>query len=118
MNNTAPRKTTPGDSTNGPEQAIFDVIAERHRQIWEEGFTEAHDDEHANYELARAAACYMISPPFDPEDDFVLGLWPWGEAAFKPRTARENLVRAGALILAEIERLDRAALLNSEEPAP
>ncbi|NPW56957.1 hypothetical protein HPR97_34090, partial [Pseudomonas aeruginosa] len=35
--------------------------------------------------------------------------WPWDEEWWKPKSARENLVRAGALVLAEIERLDRSA---------
>jgi hypothetical protein len=33
--------------------------------------------------------------------------WPWRRPRFQAGERRENLVRAGALILAEIDRLDR-----------
>ncbi|HHG5326055.1 TPA: hypothetical protein ACPWPG_001447 [Pseudomonas aeruginosa] len=35
--------------------------------------------------------------------------WPWDEQWWKPSTARRDMVKACALALAEIERLDRAA---------
>jgi len=35
-------------------------------------------------------------------------VWPWGGFTWKPTTPRRDLVKAAALILAEIERLDRA----------
>ena len=35
--------------------------------------------------------------------------WPWNEAAWKPKDARRDLVRTAALIVAEIERLDRCS---------
>lgn len=40
--------------------------------------------------------------------------WPWHRVWWKPSTRRRNLVKAGALILAEIERLDRAAILKGD----
>ncbi|MGY0790895.1 hypothetical protein ACW7BJ_16135 [Azospirillum argentinense] len=40
-------------------------------------------------------------------------IWPWGARWWKPKDPRRDLVRAGALIAAEIERLDRASA-----PAP
>lgn len=85
-------------------QAIQDVIAERQRQKEVEGWTEAHDDEHRNNELAWAAASYAI---FD-EGPMPL-FWPWHRSWWKPTTYRRNLVKAAALILAEIERIDRSA---------
>lgn len=36
-------------------------------------------------------------------------VWPWDWAWWKPKNPRRDLVRAAALIIAEIERLDRAA---------
>lgn len=43
----------------------------------------------------------------------VLGmLWPWSGEWWKPKDRRRDLVRAAALIVAEIERLDRAAALK------
>lgn len=91
-----------------PESAAArDVLAERERQKSGEGWTEAHDDAHSRGEMAAAAATYAINT-------FIRGLsvsmyWPWDMKWFKPKGTRRDLVRAGALILAEIERLDRAA---------
>jgi hypothetical protein len=36
-------------------------------------------------------------------------VWPWSREWWQPKDRRRDLVRAGALIVAEIERLDRAA---------
>ena len=36
-------------------------------------------------------------------------MWPWTSEWWKPSTRRRMLVKAAALILSEIERLDRAA---------
>ena len=85
-------------------QALHDVIAERSRQISEEGWTSEHDDAHGNGEMAVAAACYAAPTDVEPES------WPWAYKWWKPTTPRRNLVKAAALILAEIERLDRLAL--------
>lgn len=87
--------------------AANDVLAERNRQVSEEGWTPAHDDAHNRRELAQAAACYAYGEQIDTQTG--CHLWPWSEHWWKPRSERENLVRAGALILAEIERLDRAS---------
>jgi hypothetical protein len=86
---------------------VGEIAAERERQKSVEGWTEAHDDEHADGELARAAACYArfahYAPALPP-----IG-WPWELSAWKQKGARRDLVRAAALIVAEIERIDRAA---------
>ena len=97
-------------------RALLDVIAERLRQVQGEGFGAKHDDAHAGGEIARAAANYATAaavcvglggksydgkPPSDPFD------WPWDLAWWKPGAPRAMLVKAAALILAEIERLDR-----------
>jgi hypothetical protein len=98
-------------------KAAQDVLAERQRQITQEGWTPAHDDEHDQGELAMAAACYALPEEEremheHPEQDFPFG-WPWPGHWWKPGERRRDLVKAGALILAEIERLDRA---NPEPP--
>jgi hypothetical protein len=85
---------------------ISAIAAERQRQISKEGWTTAHDDEHTEQALASAALCYVYASIFDPED-FPLRYWPWDQEWWKPSDARRNLVKAGALIAAEIERLDR-----------
>lgn len=80
-------------------QAIKDMWLERERQVTEEGWSEAHDDGHTDNELALAAACYAIGNA---------ALWPWSLSWWKPAGRRRDLVKAAALIIAEIERLDRA----------
>lgn len=96
--------------------AARDVLAERQRQISEEGWTAEHDDRHTKGEMARAAANYATCSTIPAGDQFErhhlsrsLLAWPWDRQWWKPTTARRDLVKAGALILAEIERLDRAA---------
>lgn len=104
--------------------AARDVLAERQRQVSAEGWTPEHDDEHRSGDMARAAAsyaaqagicgswpagAYMASlPPLDDEERGEM-MWPWNREWWKPKNPRADLVRAGALILAEIERMDRAA---------
>lgn len=85
-------------------QAAQDVLTERRRQIEEEGFGPSHDERHWDGSLAVAAAGYAQSAAGDPQP-----IWPqdWGIGWFRPTTPRRDLVKAGALILAEIERLDR-----------
>ncbi|MCY1362972.1 hypothetical protein D9M69_497140 [compost metagenome] len=83
--------------------AARDVLAERRRQIEAEGMTTAGDDGYRAAELPRAAAAYILNG----SNDEAPCIWPWAKAFWKPRDARKNYVRAGALILAEIERIDR-----------
>ncbi|SMG09835.1 hypothetical protein [Paraburkholderia susongensis] len=96
----------PVQSLSAAERA---VLAERRRQVSEEGCTLEHDDRHQDGEMALAAACYAAAdtesyPPAEPPD-----MWPWDVEWWKPTTPRHNLVKAAALIIAEIERIDRAA---------
>jgi hypothetical protein len=110
-----------GQAGDERTQAVQDVLAERCRQIEAEGWTTEHDDEHGDGSMARAAACYALHAGGVPgEDRFPAGstlFWPreWARSWWKPKDARHNLIRAGALILAEIERLDRAALRGQPE---
>ena len=82
--------------------AINDVLLERQRQ--KDLFSYAHDDEHACRELSKAAACYLTGDSRAPAE---WPVWPWNPGSWQPRTYRENLVRAAALTIAEIDRLDR-----------
>ncbi len=98
-------------------KALDDIAAERRRQIEAEGWTPEHDDEHADEQLALAAMAYIdfaCLPPLTRQlridRAMVPGMWPWDRQWWKPKTVRQDLVRAAALIAAEIERLDRAAL--------
>lgn len=87
---------------------IESIAAERRRQIEVEGWTPEHDDEHDSGEMAAAASCYSIAAFYKPYERFPV-FWPWGKSWWKPKDRRSNLVRAGALIAAEIDRLDRSA---------
>lgn len=104
----APRASA-GTFDDGVTQAARDVLAERERHKTVEGWTEAHDDTHVEGDMARAAACYALVAANYPADDRVIHrFWPWLDAWWKPTNPRRDLVKAGALIIAEIERLDRA----------
>lgn len=99
-------------------QAEQDVLAERRRQVETEGFDASHDDAATRGQIARAAGCYALHAG-GVGTDWPKGIrngsalfWPWDEKWWRPRSARENLVRAGALVLAEIDRLDRIATLE------
>jgi len=85
--------------------AARDVLAERRRQVEQEGWTPARDDQYRGGELSMAAVCYANTLAAGGAAPHA---WPWPEAWWKPSDERCNLVKAGALILAEIERLDRA----------
>lgn len=115
---------------------IAEIAAERQRQISREGWSVAHDDEHDDCSLAGAAACYALPERHRGlitfkrlEQQDVAGrgecpimrtvtvkytvpqLWPasWHPSWWKPKDRRRDLIRAAALIVAEIERLDRDA---------
>ena len=88
---------------------IDEIAAERRRQIEQEGWTPEHDNVHSGGQMAMAAACYALSSAGVADWLRVtsLKLWPWGREWWKPTTRRRDLIKAGALIVAEIERLDR-----------
>jgi len=89
---------------------------ERTRQIESEGWTAAHDDEHTECQLLDAAICYagmsgsLVMDP-DSGSEARIGLmevWPWEPSWWKPSNDPiRNLVKAGALIAAEIDRMQR-----------
>jgi hypothetical protein len=109
-------------------RVIDEIAAERRRQIDKEGFDASHDDEHEQGEMAMAAACYAAQDLIFVKDDRAGAVifkdpWPWDQCWDKRRFdgncvmpnfrmslagRRSLLVKAGALIVAEIERLDRA----------
>jgi hypothetical protein len=94
-----------------------DIVAERRRQIEVEGWAPEHDDRHRSGQLATAAAVYALTGSSSGRASWDKGqepslteqIWSWDWSWFKPTgSARRDLVKAGALIIAEIERLDRA----------
>lgn len=111
------------DPTTGPlasSKAAGMILEERLRQISEEGWSIEHDDRHLLGDLARAAACYAIAdcPSMingKTERDYIIrSIWPWEAKWFKPGDPVRNLEKAGALILAEIERLLRKGNSDGE----
>lgn len=101
--------------TNGIEL----IAAERQRQIEAEGWTPEHDAEHDNAALAWAAVCYAAPEPVyrveigqgsgggGSRDQIRLNAYePWPALWRRPECDRVRaLVKAGALIAAEIDRL-------------
>jgi hypothetical protein len=126
------RPRTAGKLTRwfGVDKVVAEIAAERRRQIKVEGWTAEHDDQHDCGELAFAAACYAQTAAIRqcndehiaPGDHGSPSGWPFEADAWKPRNSRDELIRAAALIVAEIERLDRAerkALTQAPEaPSP
>lgn len=89
-------------------KAVVDVLSERLRQIGDEGWTAEHDDEHGDESLAIAAACYALPAGMRQMTEMSCPWgWPWDPSWWKPKNRRKDLVRAAALILAEIGRIDR-----------
>lgn len=92
--------------------AIQLIAAERERQITSEGWTQEHDDAHNTAQLARAARCYLghglgLIYGFNRQSRTPQE-WPWEAEWWKPSTDPiRDLVKAAALIAAEIDRLSR-----------
>lgn len=96
-----------GGTLASPGAAL--IAAERLRQITQEGWTPAHDDQHENDELLQAAACYMEATTL--YDSLGTTAWPWEAEHWKPGNPVDKircLSKAGALIAAKIDQLKRA----------
>lgn len=96
------------------ERVVAEILSERERQVKGEGWSTEDDDSFAGGRLAGAAACYSINAAWrlSPETggeqlEGVPVWWPMESSSWKPKTPRKDLVRAAALIVAEIERIDR-----------
>ena len=84
------------------------ISDERKRQVEVLGYTAKHDDIKTNESLANAASCYAMTPLFRPNDRPPYH-FPWTQSDWKPSPDNriKELVKAGALIAAEIDRLQR-----------
>lgn len=102
----------------GASKAVHDVIAERRRQVEVKGYKTEHDDAQVHGEIAACAALWAM-----PEDARSWGMKETGSAADTLAEAllpqhwtmpdfgedrRLQLVKAAGLVVAEIERMDRA----------
>lgn len=111
------------------------IAEERQRQIDKEGWTAQHDEQHTNGELALVAALYATPEPLYAKcglghDLVFVDPWPWFDRVEiarygdglttqvsawdkrKQHSKLRRLVIAGALIAAEIDRLQRKQGLN------
>jgi hypothetical protein len=91
---------------------LEEVGTERERQQTAEGFDLDHDDGHDIIELPLAAMAYCQSASVGLDDTTKLrgkppSYWPWDADWWKPSSNRRDLVKAAALCLAAIERIDR-----------
>jgi hypothetical protein len=94
------------------------IAAERKRQIELKGWTAEHDDTHECNELIQAAVCYLHE-----SSSYEIGgdppPWPWPRR-FESGLGRSGYVRsltkAGALIAAEIDRLQRGMRKSGSIP--
>lgn len=93
------------------------IAEERQRQI-EKGFTQEHDTNHELPEFIVASHCYLTAVDIrgsftcytEKDVEILLELirknrWPWDKESFKPTTSLKDLIKAGALIAAAIDKL-------------
>jgi hypothetical protein len=88
--------------------AADDVLAERQRQVEREGWNHEHDDAHTAHELTHAARAHIAASHLTRATTPPIG-YPWHHRYWRNHPPRRHLVIAAALILAEIERMDRAS---------
>ena len=95
-------------------ETIHRIEAERTEQIVKHGYSASHDDRHTHGELSLAAISYTVQAVGRDGSRY----WPFEQEFFKPKRPSlsnsdvigakiANLVKAGAFIVAEIERLER-----------
>jgi len=80
------------------------IAAERKRQIEVEGWTPEHDAEHVFGEMTLAAICYAEDAKLNDYCPSAPQKWPWAREWWKPASPIRMLVKAGALLAAEIDR--------------
>lgn len=109
---------------------LHEIAVERERQVKGEGYSPERDDKYVYGDLAKAGATFAFvathryrneivdlqKVPFDScvwkcgFGEFVRNLWPWNQHNLKFKSPKEDLIKAAALIVAEIERLERSEL--------
>lgn len=99
--------------------AVALIAKERKRQIREEGWTTEHDREHNPEDLPLAGSCYaedaarnlaLMSNGLALRSQGTPTSWPWDNKWWKPTPYDpvRQLVKAGALIAAAIDRIGEA----------
>lgn len=86
--------------------AAAQVLFERARQIEDKGYDPDHDRSHPKEALALAGAFYALPAEVREKIDPEQKIWPFEKGYFKPSPLdrKRELVKAAALIIAEIER--------------
>ncbi len=101
------------DQAAAMRKVLDDIRMKRQRQIVIHGHPPEHDDQHTDGSVAIGAIAYVQAATMDTlgltEEDLKV-FWPWQEPFRPSADRRENLVNAAALIVAEIERIDREAV--------
>lgn len=106
------------------------IERERNRQITREGWSIKHDDKQNLDQLSWAAVAYVMPDPVMRFAEANMAnshhassmclsrecLWPWPATTYKPtpHDRMRELVKAGALIVAEMERLQRVDKENEK----
>ena len=88
----------------------IEIIAEeRQRQIEVEGLTSDNDSKYVDEQLAEAAASYALPNLWRNSPDRIPITWPFHSRWWKPTPDNriKELAKAGALIAAEIDRIQR-----------
>lgn len=87
------------------KSGIERIAEERKRQIESEGWSKNHDSMYKNNEIVKAAVCYAL--PKSERAPFLIRFWPWNNLWWKPtpKDRIRELEKAGALIAAEIDRI-------------
>lgn len=88
----------------------IEIIAEeRKRQIEVEGWTSDNDSKYVDDQLAEAAASYALPNLWRISPDRIPITWPFDNRWWKPTPDNriKELAKAGALIAAEIDRIQR-----------
>jgi hypothetical protein len=105
------------------------IAEERKEQIEIHGYDKSHDDDHCNFELAKAAICYAQQACYRGLalwQDRTPGRWPFEAKHWKPRPQNDKtkcpiikdsdaikmLTIAGAFIAAEIDRLQNEPIIS------
>lgn len=107
-----------GRREQAPRRGVLgEIAAERNRQLIK-GWTPEHDDKHVDGEIGLAAALYAIPYQALTQDDFIaldMALTVRFNWDLPPEPDhRKRLLKAAALMVAEIERFDRAAQRGGE----
>lgn len=100
------------DKSHSPGAQL--ILQERLRQLDEEGFSPEHDSEYQGGELLLAAESYLIQCNDTSENTNLPPGWKWDAYWWKPQGRLRNLVKAGALIAAEIDRLQREEAMSGD----